>query len=337
MPRKRLSHKHLPQRVYWKNGAYRLLTKEGKWLKLGVSLPEMYKKLSEVLDVNYKLSCFTEVITRYLNEVSPTKATETYKREVSRANYLRIFFGDMRSEDITSVDIYRYLDIRGENGKTSANREFALLSDIFNYGVRWGAVPFNPCRGVKKFSEQRRARNITDQEFNAVLSIAEYPFSYAMQLAYFMALRPTEVINLKKSNILADGFLIEITKTKQFIPNKMVTWNTALRALVDETLANQNTKAKQGDYLLATRQGNKYSYDGFSSIWQRLMDKAIKLQLIKSKFQFRDIRHKAATDMENKHGREAARQLLGHTTQNTTAKYIDGVNKVIGNDGLTEK
>ncbi len=332
MPRKRLTNKHLPQRVYWKKGAYRLLTKEGKWIKLGVSLPEMYKTLSEILDTDYKLHKFAEVITRYLNEVSPTKSAATYKREVPRTHYLRVFFGEMKTEDITSVDVYRYLDIRGEKGKTSANREFALLSDIFNYAVRWGVVPFNPCRGVKKFSEKRRARNITDAEFNAVLSIAEYPFNYAMQLTYFMALRPTEVIHLKKSGILADGFLIEITKTKFFTSNKLVTWNSSLKPLVDGLLENQARMARQSDYLLVTRQGEPYTYDGFSSIWQRLIAKAIKTQLIEKKFQFRDIRHKAATDMERKHGREAARQLLGHTTQNTTAKYIDGINMVIGNE-----
>ena len=42
----------------------------------------------------------------------------------------------------------------------------------------------------------------------------------------------------------------------------------------------------------------------------------------KAAFQFRDLRAKAATDTDDAVGIEAARVLLGHTTQNMTKRYI---------------
>ena len=43
---------------------------------------------------------------------------------------------------------------------------------------------------------------------------------------------------------------------------------------------------------------------------------------LKDKFQFRDLRAKAATDKDDKVGIEAAQALLGHRTSSMTADYI---------------
>lgn len=57
------------------------------------------------------------------------------------------------------------------------------------------------------------------------------------------------------------------------------------------------------------------------------MAHAGEIKIIK-RFRFHDIRHKAASDAERKLGREYARQLLAHTSQETTKRYIDGYTKV---------
>ncbi len=267
------------------------------------------------------------MIDRYLNEVSPEKAESSYESDLKRAKFLKISFGDMSPEDITPVHIYKYLDKRGLRGQVSADREFALLSHIFSFAIRWGVVTSNPCTHVRKFSEKRRSCNISDHEFNAILSIAQYPINYAMQLTYFMGLRPKEVLYLKIENISNEGFLIELTKTKHSVGKKLVLWTTQLRFLTDELIKLNKLKSKNGS-LLCNKSGYNYTYDGFSTLWQKLMRKAVKEGIIQESFQFRDIRHKAATDIERFLGREAARQLLGHTSQNTTARYIDGIRVV---------
>ncbi len=330
MPRKRKTHKHLPHRVYFKNGRYRLLTKENKWITLGKNLSEMYQALSELHIQPIKMETFYKVIDRYMIEVSGQKAESTYKSEVRRARFIREFFGDMTAIDITPVHIYQYLDIRGRKGKIAANREFALLSHIFSYGIRWGVVKINPCTGVKKHPENRRNRNVTDHEYNAALSVAEYPINFAMQLAYYMALRPTEVLNLKRTNILEKGFLIELTKTKKSMPKKLVQWTPKLKAIIQEINIYNKYRITGIDYLLVNREGKPYTHDAFTKYWSTTIEKALKDNLISESFQFRDLRHKAATDMERIKGLEASRKFLGHKTQNTTSGYIDGVAIVEG-------
>ena len=43
------------------------------------------------------------------------------------------------------------------------------------------------------------------------------------------------------------------------------------------------------------------------------------------RFQFRDMRPKAATDNERNKGMDATRRLLGHTTEKQTADYVRGL------------
>ena len=48
-------------------------------------------------------------------------------------------------------------------------------------------------------------------------------------------------------------------------------------------------------------------------------------KIIFKQFQLKDVRAKAATDIARDHGIEAARLLLGHTTQKQTADYIRSI------------
>jgi len=52
-------------------------------------------------------------------------------------------------------------------------------------------------------------------------------------------------------------------------------------------------------------------------------------KILEERFTFHDIRRKAATDLEAKKDREAARKLLGHSDQRMTGNYISGVQSVL--------
>lgn len=84
---------------------------------------------------------------------------------------------------------------------------------------------------------------VTAQEFNSILSIAQYPINYAMRLIYLMGLRPSEVLNLKIENISDTGFLVEITKTKHSVSKKLVLWTEELKNIVDELLKLNKLKS----------------------------------------------------------------------------------------------
>jgi integrase len=74
-------------------------------------------------------------------------------------------------------------------------------------------------------------------------------------------------------------------------------------------------------YVLRTRKGTRYTGDGFSTIWQRLMKKALAAEVLDRPFAWKDLRAKAAQDKTDLEGIEAAQQLLGHTTPATTKKH----------------
>ena len=71
-------------------------------------------------------------------------------------------------------------------------------------------------------------------------------------------------------------------------------------------------RAVVGVYLLTTRRGQRLSYQRLRWLFDRARDAA------KVRFQFRDLRAKAATDMENL---EHAQKLLGHATRDMTEHY----------------
>jgi len=256
---------------------------------------------------------------RYMSEVAPYKAPRTYKDNQREIKHLSSFFGDMIPSAVTPVIVYRYLDTRGLKARTRANREKALLSHIFTMAIRWGMVEHNPCRNVQRLREMSRDRYVTDEEFLAVQQISSDLIRDAMELAYITGLRKGDMLRIKKDHLTEVGIKVKINKTRK---KKIIPWTPALRKCVDRIL--NLPKTQLGKYLFCNKKGLPYTIDGFDSLWQRAIRKAIEKGVISERFRFHDIRRKTATDADRMYGRERARVLLDHDSQRTTAIYISG-------------
>lgn len=232
-------------------------------------------------------------------------------------------FGHMRPEDVTAPHIYKFLDMRGKTAKVRANRDKALLSHVFSQAIRWGVVADNPCKHVKRLTEKRRDRYVTDEEFNKIRAIAPAHFQGILDCAYITGLRQADILKMQLSDLLEDGIFALLSKTKQ---KMLIEWSTELKKVITE--ASVRAKKLNSPYLFPNHAGQKYTSSGFQSIWQKILKKALDNDIIQERFHFHDIRRKTATDLEKQNGRESARQLLGHTDQKTTAIYISGVQKV---------
>jgi integrase len=322
-PKRRVENKHLPARVYQKHGAYYFVDNNNRWIRLGKSLSEAMQAWAELAEMPLKNNTMNAVFDRYMQEVASVKAITTYKNNIHSIKFLRIFFGDMAPDSVTPVDVYKFMDIRAQATKVQANREKALLSHVFTMAIRWGIVGDNPCRNVKKFKESKRNRYITDKEFKAVYDIASPFIRSVMQVAYVTGLRLSDVLNIKLSDITPEGLEVKVQKTG----GKMIIERT--EGLTEAlAMARAITKRLGSFYLFSTKTGKPYSKDGFKSIWQRVMTKALDSGKLQERFHFHDIRRKTATDAEQAKGREYARQLLGHSTQKMTGHYISGAVKV---------
>lgn len=333
-PKRRDKDKHLPERVYIERGSQR---KDGSWpapyyyyknkdktrLYLGTNFTEAMMKWAEFIDTPTNIYKLKDLFKRYLIEVSPKKAEGTYRNEQAGIANLNLFFGEMEPSSVTPVDVYKYMDIRSKKAVRGANMEKAILSNVYNYAIRWGIVKDNPCRNVKSLPEEKRNRYIEDEEFKAVYEIASTLIKNIMMFSYLTALRKGDILTLKLSDITEDGIKKTLNKTKNTL---LIEWSEELKTCIESIKGMP--RSIRGLHLFCTRDGRPYTVSGFNAIWQRTIKKAMRLGVIKEKFRFNDIRRKSATDAERNLGREYARQLLGHTTQNMTAHYISGVKRV---------
>ncbi|MEK8047237.1 hypothetical protein [Ideonella margarita] len=87
-------------------------------------------------------------------------AARTQSGNLKELRNLHPLFGDMLIEAIEQHHARGYLDKRGEQAKTHANREKALLSHLINKAWEWGCTDApNPCQGVKGFKETPRVHH----------------------------------------------------------------------------------------------------------------------------------------------------------------------------------
>ena len=337
MGRRRKTDHHLPKRVYRRRGRYYWFPspKESQRIGktavlLGATYEEAMVRWAEVANglVSPNRHSMNDLMDRYMMEVAPNKSPKSYKNNLSQIKPLRQFFGHLDLQNITPVLIYQYLDSRAIT-PVAANREKALLSHILAYGIRWGHITTNPCRETKNLVEPRRSRYVTDEEYMTVWSIGSPTVRNMMDLSYLTGLRKADILRIKLRDISDDGVLVKIGKSRRSgVPAKemLFEWTDELKTVVARS--KKSKSVIRGMTLISTRKGQPYTTDGFSSIWQRTVAKAMREKKLIESFRFHDIRRKSATDAENLYGREFARRLLGHDDPRTTAIYISGIQRI---------
>lgn len=352
-PRQRKSDKHLPQRVYKRSGAYYYYVPPAQVAKLGKQSIRLGKTLPEAMIAYGKLmggqageiTTVSELIDRYLSEVSPNKAPATYRGELIHAGYLRAFFGDMPVDAVERQHVYQYLDIRGESSPVSANREKALLSVMMKAATRWGLRKDNPCTGVERLREAPRDRYVEEQDLTHFLSCAPDWFRPYTDLKLMTGLRKSDLLAMKLADLRDDGIHVEPRKGRRSVTKGraggerrgkqiVITWTDELRAVV---AACMGARKRIGSlYLFANRLGQPYidestgKTSGFDSIWQRAMTKAVETAkaagLAFERFTEHDLRAKAASDAESL---SRASEVLDHSSEAMTKRVYRRKAKVV--------
>lgn len=308
--RRKADH-HLPPRMYAKHGSFYYVSRSNKWINLGRDLAIAKRKWAELDGAGPAAAGMAALMDRYLLEVVPTKAARTQQDNREEMERLRAVFGAMEARDVRPMHVAKYLDLRGKQAPTRANREKALLSHVFTMAMRWGITDTNPCRGVRRNPERPRERYITDEEYRAVWTQANSTVRGLMDLAYLTAQRIGDLIELRHADITQAGVRIVQNKTGAKL---LVRMTPELRAVIDR-ITRIHPKVR-GMTLLCTRTGQPYTYDGISSMFKR----AVKAAAGVADFHFHDLRAKALTDARRA-GQDAQR-LAGHANETMTARYI---------------
>lgn len=289
--KQRQHNKDLPKRLYQHGKKWRYCHKDGtKTVFTDLNEARRFAVL-ENEGLNDAPKTMRGLLTRYLNEVTPTKSARSREEEPTRIERLIEVFHNMRPDSVTAQHIYQYLDWRAKY-PVSANHDIGILSHVFNKGIRWGMAGKNPCIGIERHEKKSRDRYVTDQEFWAVHGLANERVRLTMEFALITGLRRGDILALTRDNITDEGILVQPSKTKHSSGVALlIEWSDELHALVNRA---KRLEPRVRQHLICTMQGKPYGKTAFDSLWQRTMRKATEKGI--ERFQFRDLRAKSASD-----------------------------------------
>jgi integrase len=248
---------------------------------------------------------FATAAKRYEKEIIPKKAPKTQVENHRELKALVGVFSAMPLDAIEPVHVRKYLDKR--TAKFSANREKALLSHIFNWARQWGYTKAaNPCAGVKGHKEDGRDRYVEDGEYLKVYEAADDILKDAMDLAYYTGQRVADVLGFKRSDLRDGALWVQQDKTGKKLRIEV----TGELARVIERILGRPRRITSL-WLLQTSAGRLT----YGALHWRFVEARQKAGV---NYQLRDLRAKAATDMDEL-GR--AQKLLGHQSRTMTEHY----------------
>jgi integrase len=313
MGRTRQSRKDLPRRMYHYHGSYYFVSKDGKRTNLGKEYHEAIVKYSSIVAAPIGKLRIGAIMDLYVTEYLPKLKPRTQEDYTGYMQKLRPVFGDMWPEDLEPHHIYEYLDAR--EGKTQANREKALLSNVMNLCIRKGLIKENPCKQVKKNTETPADREVTYSEVLEFLPHCPPWLQAYLDLKTLVGFRQGDMLRVSVFSIRDDGLFCLTGKREKRILFK---WSPALRQAIEKCKAMRSRQSDPRLFQITQR--------GFKSAWSRAMKKYQPEDKSK-RFAENDLRAYVATEAIDA-GMDAT-SMLGHSSDAVTRRhYIRGTRKV---------
>lgn len=291
---------------------------------------------------------FRMVAERYIPEVMHKKGKHTQRKNMNELAHLYQFFDDKQEpmDSIQPVMVQQYLAWRaagvaeatreknarlaasgkpvpewtGKEGEVAANRDKALLSHIWNFARGAGMTNLaNPCAGIKGFKEDGRDVYVDNEVLAAVYAAAAPGLRDALDLAYLTGQRPADMLKITRANLKDGAIEISQNKTRKKLRIEIVGELATLLERIDRRpvvgigLINNEDGQRMTTYML------RYA---FEAARKKAAAENPKIEKDIQNFQFRDLRAKAATDVDDISGINAAQAQLGHTTTAMTARYV---------------
>ena len=227
-------------------------------------------------------------------------------------------FGNMQMDALRPEHMLKYFDAR--SSKVSAKKEIKFLSVICNWARSRGYMTApNPVAGVTRQMKVKETRDIyvTDDMLALVYKHADPIIQDAMDLAYLTGQRPADVLKMRWSQVADNALWVQQGKTKQKLRIDIA---GELAMLLDRI----KIRGVVGMTILTDPKGQALKPFGF---FRSHFDAARNAAAVEAKelgvefvrFQFRDLRAKAASDIDSM---AQARKLLGHTTEQMTRNYV---------------
>jgi integrase len=292
-------------------------------------------------------------VAGYRKDVLPTKAPRTQQDNEKELGWLLKFFGDPPAplESIEPSHITQYkrwrlkaarelAEAKNEDrrkagravqlvdakvGHVRANREKALFSHVWNYARSEGLTSkANPCTGVHGFHEEGRDTAPDVDTVQRVLEVSGKPLEFAMRLADIIGQRPADVLRVSEKHINGDvpGGVLEVRQGKTREKLRIVIEGLLADLIVEIRAYKRAIQQEHKIYAMALLVNEAGKPLTKNMLRDRFDDARAAAAVDKADFQFRDLRAKVATEIDEARGTRDAQALLGHTTEGMTANYI---------------
>jgi len=148
-----------------------------------------------------------ELADQYMREHAPRKKLSSQKEDKRLWDqYILPAFGSLKVTTLDRSDIAKFHHSL-QHLSTTANRVLSLLSKAFNLAELWGyrSNHSNPCLHVKKYSENKRERFLSQDEISRLMNALDeeekdnpHPWPlYAIRLLLLTGCRLNEILTLK--------------------------------------------------------------------------------------------------------------------------------------------
>lgn len=271
----------------------------------------------------------------YEKKVMPKLTKGTQDDYQKGLRQLKKAFTGAPLDAMTPQIIAQYRDAR--KAKVRANREIALLSTMFTFAREWGLTDkANPCFGLRRNKETPRDYYAGEIVWNAVYDQAPQELKDAMDLAYLTGQRPADVLKVATTDLNAGFLMVKQGKTSKKLRLRLEDEGvqSGLSAFIDDLQERRALKGIKTSRLITNTSGLRMSQQMLRNRWDEARENAaIKagadgnsaLAVLIRQFQFKDIRPKAASEIELTH----ASRLLGHSTEEMTKKVYRRVGEIV--------
>ncbi len=260
-----------------------------------------------------------ELADQYMREHAPRKKASSQKEDKRLwEQHILPILGSLKISSLDRSDISK-LHHSLQHLSTTANRVLSLLSKALNLAELWGYRPnhSNPCLHIKKYSEQKRERFLSQDEISRLMGALEEeekennnPWTvHAIRLLLVTGCRLNEILTLKWEEVDFDNQCLRLRDSKT--GKKLVYLSTAAVELLKNTPPVKDNPfvicgGKEGAHLI-----------NLQKPWRRVRAKA-GLEDVR----LHDLRHTfASIAASNGLSLPIIGALLGHKQTQTTARY----------------
>jgi len=283
-----------------------------RWEPLGSDKAVAFRRWAEIRGGESPERTVNALIDRYCLRRRERWAASTARNYERMIRAIRKYFGEAPVEALKADHLQDFVDRHPR--PQEARNTLVLLTSMLRKAVAWGWRMNNPGEGVDLPPVSRRERYMTDAEFLAIREKAPPHVRIAMDLAYTLSLRVSDVVRLRVPS--------ERAETLEFVQKKTgeaqaFTITPELREIIDRAL--RLPRPVRGLTLLCGPKGLPYAEDTISRAMQRAARAAGVYGV-----RFHDLRAKSASDEQ-----ETAQRRLGHRDSRTTQVYLRKVEPVV--------